>query len=54
MTIYRKEFLNVIYLQEICRFPSSKHNDQVDSTSQALEWMNKTAHWGDQFRISVL
>jgi predicted phage terminase large subunit-like protein len=26
------------YLNELMRFPSSQHADQVDSTSQALEW----------------
>ena len=42
------------YIHEICTFPSSKHNDQVDSTTQALTWMNQAAHYGDQFRIRVI
>lgn len=36
---YQAEWLTD-YLQEICLFPSSKHDDQVDSTSQALQWIN--------------
>ena len=28
------------YLHELTTFPASKHTDQVDSTSQALAWMN--------------
>jgi predicted phage terminase large subunit-like protein len=27
------------YLHELSTFPKSKHDDQVDSTSQALEWL---------------
>ena len=28
------------YLQEMIAFPKGRHNDQVDSTSQALKWFN--------------
>jgi predicted phage terminase large subunit-like protein len=28
------------YLQELIAFPVGRHNDQVDSTSQALKWFN--------------
>jgi predicted phage terminase large subunit-like protein len=35
------------YLQELTTFPGSKHDDQVDSTTQALAWMRKPmAGWG--------
>ena len=27
-----------MYLHELTTFPSAKHDDQVDSTSQALDW----------------
>ena len=27
------------YLHEICGFPATKHDDQIDSTSQALLWI---------------
>ena len=27
------------YLHELTSFPAGKHDDQVDSTSQALEWI---------------
>jgi len=29
------------YLQEMTSFPNGRHDDQVDSTSQALAWLNK-------------
>lgn len=29
------------YLDELCNFPFTAHDDQVDSTSQALNWMPK-------------
>jgi predicted phage terminase large subunit-like protein len=29
------------YLTELCGFPSAKHDDQVDSTSQALIWLRE-------------
>lgn len=29
------------YIQELTTFPQGKHDDQVDSTSQALEWMTR-------------
>jgi len=35
------------YLFEMMTFPNSKHDDQVDSTSQALAWMkHRVAGWG--------
>ena len=30
-----------IYLQELTTFPNSKHDDQADSTSQALDWLKQ-------------
>lgn len=29
------------YIREITAFPGSKHDDQVDATSQALKWLNE-------------
>jgi predicted phage terminase large subunit-like protein len=31
------------YLHELAIFPKGKHDDQVDSTSQALDWIKKTS-----------
>ena len=31
------------YLHELCGFPGTKHDDQVDSTSQALHWIREKA-----------
>jgi predicted phage terminase large subunit-like protein len=31
------------YLHEICGFPATKHDDQIDATSQALEWIQEFA-----------
>jgi predicted phage terminase large subunit-like protein len=33
-----------IYLHELVTFPRGKFNDQVDSTSQALEWLKGRSH----------
>lgn len=30
-----------VYLHEMTTFPSSKFDDQADSTSQALDWIKK-------------
>jgi predicted phage terminase large subunit-like protein len=30
-----------VYLQELTTFPASKHDDQADSTSQALDWVKR-------------
>jgi hypothetical protein len=30
-----------VYLHELTTFPSSKFDDQADSTSQALDWIKK-------------
>lgn len=30
-----------VYMHELTTFPRSKHDDQVDSTSQALDWMKQ-------------
>ena len=32
------------YLDELKTFPSGKHDDQADSTSQALDWLNRGSH----------
>jgi predicted phage terminase large subunit-like protein len=34
-----------VYLHEITSFPKAKHDDQADSTSQALDWF-KQRNWG--------
>jgi predicted phage terminase large subunit-like protein len=33
------------YLHELTAFPKGKHDDQVDSTSQALDWIRQ-GYWG--------
>lgn len=35
-----------VYVNELCSFPNSKHDDQVDSTSQALAWIREEASPG--------
>ena len=37
------------YLHEICGFPGTKHDDQVDSTSQALHWIREQGNTGGLF-----
>ena len=38
------------YLHELATFPKGKHDDQADSTSQALKWLRKgTAPYGGVF-----
>lgn len=37
------------YLHELCGFPGTKHDDQVDSTSQALHWIRDKASPGNIF-----
>jgi predicted phage terminase large subunit-like protein len=32
------------YVQELTTFPSGKHDDQADSTSQALDWLKQETH----------
>jgi predicted phage terminase large subunit-like protein len=39
------------YLHEILSFPNSRHDDQVDSTSQFLNWIE--SHWSRQPTVSV-
>lgn len=34
------------YLHELCGFPGTKHDDQVDSTSQALHWLREQGDAG--------
>lgn len=44
------------YLYELSTFPKSKHDDQVDSTSQALEWLKqRVAGWGvfEYYRLAA-
>ena len=38
------------YLHELCSFPSTRHDDQVDSTSQALAWIRGQAIAGAGLR----
>jgi len=33
-----------VYLQELTAFPACKHDDQADSTSQALDWAKQNTH----------
>jgi len=33
-----------VYLQELTTFPASKHDDQADSTSQALDWAKQNTY----------
>ena len=45
------------YVHEITTFPGSKHDDQVDSTTQALAWMRTpVSGWGlfEYYRKMVL
>ena len=37
------------YLHELTTFPNSKYDDQADSTSQALAWINKNGDGRAQF-----
>jgi predicted phage terminase large subunit-like protein len=37
------------YLHELCGFPGTKHDDQVDSTSQALHWIREQGNAGGVF-----
>lgn len=37
------------YLHELCGFPGTKHDDQVDSTSQALQWIREQGDTGGLF-----
>lgn len=37
------------YLHELCGFPALRHDDQVDSTSQALEWIRDQGNPGGIF-----
>lgn len=39
------------YLHEMCGFPSTKHDDQVDSTSQALLWIQDQGNPGGLFEF---
>ena len=36
------------YLHEFRLFPKGKHDDQVDSTSQALDWVRQIFQQGPQ------
>ena len=42
--IYLPESTNWLhdYIEELTSFPSGEYDDQVDSTSQALNWLSKT------------
>lgn len=33
-----------VYVQELTTFPACKHDDQADSTSQALDWAKQNSH----------
>ncbi len=36
------------YLRELTSFPNGRHDDQVDSTTQALAWLKAKAGTGEQ------
>lgn len=36
------------YLDELLSFPNGRHDDQVDSTTQALSWLGRRASWRDR------
>lgn len=38
------------YIHELTTFPRSRYNDQVDSTSQALEWISAHSNRKDSFK----
>jgi predicted phage terminase large subunit-like protein len=40
------------YLHELTTFPNAKHDDQVDSTSQALAWMRKRPNENGWLKIA--
>jgi predicted phage terminase large subunit-like protein len=42
------------YLHEFRLFPKGKHDDQVDSTSQALDWVRQVFQQGPQVTFSVV
>ena len=31
-----------VYMSELTVFPNGKHDDQVDSTSQAIDWIKRS------------
>lgn len=39
------------YLHELCGFPGTKHDDQVDSTAQALHWIQEQGNPGGVFEF---
>ena len=41
------------YLDELCSFPNTRHDDQIDSTSQALKWITDNRRRVDRIRIRV-
>jgi len=42
------------YKQELRTFPNGKHDDQVDSTSQALDWMKHRFENMDTVSFSIV
>lgn len=40
------------YVEEVCGFPRTKHDDMVDCTSQALNWMRENA--GSYYGVGVI
>jgi predicted phage terminase large subunit-like protein len=40
------------YVHELCGFPGLKHDDQVDSTSQALAWIREQGNPGHLFHYT--
>jgi predicted phage terminase large subunit-like protein len=40
------------YVEEICGFPRTKHDDMVDATSQALNWMRKNT--GSYYGLGII
>ena len=42
------------YLDELCNFPFTAHDDQCDSTSQALNWMPKHGMSISDFKVNTV
>ncbi len=38
------------FQDEVTKFPAGKHDDQVDSLSQLLNWVSRSRRYGPQIR----
>jgi predicted phage terminase large subunit-like protein len=41
------------FRREMVLFPNGKHDDQVDSTTQFLKWMDRPRHWSGTIRFRL-